>query len=117
MTQRQPPIRSKTYRDGSRGQPCTLRIVGVCTGGGEDTVFAHIRDSHTGKSVKASDLSGCDACAACHDAFDGRTGSAFQAEEWSSYAAEWCFYALRGLQETMERRLRQGLLSMPADVK
>lgn len=49
MTQRQPPIRSKAYRDGSRGQRY--------------------------------------------------------------------FYAIRGLQETMERRLHQGLLSMPADAK
>lgn len=100
-------LSSKAYRDASRGQPCTLRIAGVCTGGGEDTVFAHIRDRHTGRSIKASDISGCDACAACHARFDGRSGVL-------SYE-DWLFYALRALQRTLEARIAAGVLGWPAD--
>jgi hypothetical protein len=90
-----------------------LRIPGVCTGGGEDTVFAHIRDRHTGRSVKASDLSGADACFACHDVFD-RRAKLPSGEYLSDF--EWLFYGLRGFQETIERRVAQGLLFVTQDV-
>jgi hypothetical protein len=104
-------ISSKAYRDGARGQACTLRIAGVCTGGGEDTVFAHIRDSHTGGAIKASDTSGADACFACHEVFDRRA----RINGRQIGDQEWFIYALRGLQETIERRIKQGLLMLPAD--
>lgn len=101
-------VRSRKYLDGARGSPCTLRIPDVCTGNVEQTVAAHIRDRHTGRSVKASDLSTCDACAACHDRFDGRSGVLSR--------EDWLVYALRGLQETLERRHAQGLLVVSIDV-
>lgn len=101
-------IASRKYRDASRGQQCTLRIAGVCTGGGEDTVFAHIRDRHTGRSQKASDISGCDSCRACHARFDGQDGHPLSKEDR-------LFYALRGLQETLERRIAQGVVILPRD--
>lgn len=101
------PVRSRKYLDGSRGAPCTLRIVGVCTGDTETTVAAHIRDRHTGRGQKASDLSVADACYACHAAFD--TGGLPE--------DEWRFYALRGLQETIERRVEIGLLFVSQDIK
>jgi hypothetical protein len=99
-------ISSKAYRDGARDQPCTLRCSPECDGGGETTVFAHIRDRHTGTSIKASDISGCDACAACHQMLDSA---------WPPYLASWHFYALRGLQETLENRIQRGILIMPTD--
>lgn len=102
-------IASAKYVAGSRGQPCSLRIVGVCTGGGEDTVFAHIRDRHTGRSIKASDISGADACFACHSKFDGQNGAPLSNEEW-------LFYALRGIQVTLENRIARGLLFLTQDV-
>lgn len=105
-------ITSKAYRDGARDQACTLRIPSVCTGGGEDTVFAHIRDGHTGGAIKASDTSGADACHACHEVFDFR---AKLPHGRLMSPAEWLQYALRGLQATIERRVSQGLLTLPAD--
>lgn len=99
-------VRSKKYLDGARGQPCSLRIVGCCTGGGDDTVFAHIRDRHTGRSIKASDLSGADSCAACHRRFDGQDGKPLS-------EVDWLFYALRGIQETTENRFERGILVIP----
>lgn len=102
-------IASRKYIDGSRGQPCSFRMPG-CDGGGETTVFAHIRDRHTGRSIKASDISGADSCHHCHARFDGQLGAPLS-------EAEWLFYALRGLQETLENRIRRGLLFLPQDVE
>lgn len=101
-------LSSKKYRDGSRDQPCRLRIAGVCTGGGETTVFAHIRDRHTGRGIKASDISGADACFACHAVFDGQGSITLSREDW-------LFYALRGLQETLEARIGAEILIFPHD--
>lgn len=102
-------ISSRKYLSGSRGAPCTLRIAGVCTGDTETTVPAHIRDRHAGRGQKASDLSVADACFACHAKFDGQAGEPLSREEW-------LFYALRGLQETLERRVELGLLFVPQDI-
>lgn len=101
-------ISSRKYVDGARGQPCTFRIPGDCDGGGETTVFCHIRDRHTGKSIKASDTSGGDGCARCHARFDGRAGFLLT-------QAEWHFYALRAMQETLENRINRGIVIVPLD--
>ena len=103
-------IASRKYVDGAKGQPCRLRIAGIRTGGGDDTIFAHIRDRHTGRSIKASDISGADACFACHTKFDGQSGEPLSQEEW-------LFYALRGLQETLENRIARGLMIVQQDIK
>ncbi len=102
-------IESAKYRDGAKGQPCSFRMPG-CDGGGETTVFAHIRDRHTGRSIKASDISGADACHQCHARFDGQFGAPLSKEDW-------LFYALRGLQETLENRVARGLLFLTQDVR
>lgn len=101
-------IASQRYVDGSRGQPCTLRCSDFCDGGGDTTVFAHIRDRHTGRSIKASDVSGADACFYCHALFDGHAGAPLPPEVW-------LFHALRGLQETIENRISRGLLFLTQD--
>lgn len=100
-------ITSKKYRDASRLQPCTLRCSADCDGGGETTVYAHIHDRHTGAGIKASDISGCDACFACHSLMDGVKGGLSK--------ELWTIYALRGLQETLENRIQRGILIMPSD--
>lgn len=103
-----PPIRSKANLQAAKDQPCTLQIPGVCTGGGQTTVAAHIRDEHTGRSVKASDTSICDACFACHSVLDGQGNQQLSREEW-------LFYALRGIQRTIENRVRRGVMPLPVD--
>lgn len=100
-------VRSRKYLDGSRGAPCTLRIPGVCTGNMETTVACHIRDSHAGRSQKASDLSVVDGCFACHDIIDLRSR---MPDGFHIDAKEWHYYVLRALQQTLERRVEMGLL-------
>ena len=105
-------LRSKKYLSGSRGETCKLRIAGVCRGETETVVPCHARDRHTGRSIRASDLSVIDGCRRCHDVFDRRArlpnGMLLSDEEWH-------FYALRGLQDTLERRREIGLLFVPED--
>ena len=106
------PLRSRKYRDGSRGQHCKLRIAGVCEDNRETTVFCHFPDRHYGKSQKASDTSGADGCQRCHDVMDRRVkmpnGDLISREDW-------LFYALRGIQETLEDRVARGIVVVPLD--
>ena len=106
---REAPIRSAKYLRASKGEPCRLRIPDVCTGDTETVVPCHIRDRHTGRGVKASDISVVDGCLACHDLFDGRSGTLSK--------EDWLFYALRGLQETLESRVRRGVVVVPQDIE
>lgn len=110
MTQRRTEIRSRKYLNGSRGQPCTLQITGVCNGDVETTVAAHIRDETFGKGQKADDISIADACAACHRVFDGHGHAPLTPEEW-------LFYALRGLQRTLRNRVERGIVVLTLDIE
>lgn len=108
LRQRREPTRSRHYLDGAKGSECTLQIPGVCTGGTETTVSAHIRDENQGRGVKASDLSTADACYECHKMLDGHSNACLTREDW-------LFYSLRGLQRTLERRREQGRLIVRVD--
>lgn len=101
-------ISSKAYLDGSRGQTCTLRIIGVCNNDPATVVPAHIRDRWKGGATKASDISVANACSNCHAKMDGQLGEPLSDLDWH-------FYALRGLQETLEQRFAAGLLVIPVD--
>ena len=62
----------------AKGQPCAVRIPGVCLYGADTVVWAHANGSAAGKGIgmKSHDLLGAYACRACHDAYDGRGGKA-----------------------------------------
>lgn len=100
-------ISSKKYLAGSRGQPCTFRIPGHCNNDWTTVVPCHVRDRHTGGGQKASDISVANGCSGCHFAFDQNLIS----------REDWLFYALRGLQETLEQRFAAGLLIVPIDAE
>lgn len=107
-------LNSPTYLAGSKGAPCTFRIPGACWDDPATTVPMHIRDRHTGKARKASDLSVGDGCFGCHEVFDRR--AKMPNGEYIT-DAEWTFYALRALQDTLERRKDLGLLSVVGDAE
>lgn len=50
------PIRSQALRDGARGQHCQLQLSGVCMGGTETTVLAHLPSAPHGMALKGDDL-------------------------------------------------------------
>jgi hypothetical protein len=107
-------IRSRKYLDGAKGESCKVRIAGVCKDDRSTVISAHIRDRHAGRGQKASDLSTADCCFLCHDVLDRR--AKMPDGEYIS-EADWLFYALRGLQETLEARFDLGLLIVPVDAE
>lgn len=66
--------RNKKICESAIGEPCTMRLQGVCNHDWDTTVWAHSpfeEDGH-GTSTKSHDCFGCYACSACHDVLDGR---------------------------------------------
>jgi len=110
--QRLEPIRSNKYLSAAKGQPCQLRFVGICLDpsglGHETTVFAHFRHGK-GMAQKAHDFDGADACANCHRFLD---------EGWSGKVSYTIVLEtmLRGLERTLENRIRRGVLVMPITI-
>jgi len=73
----------------ARGQPCLVRIPGVCNGNPETTVLAHIRRQNVGgMGLKPPDLIGAWACSDCHDVIDGRQKSPYNSTDIARFEAE-----------------------------
>ena len=60
-------------REHAKGQPCFVRLPGICRGGTETTVLAHVRDGFFGMGIKPPDICGVWACFDCHNEMDRRT--------------------------------------------
>lgn len=105
-----PAIRSKKNTQAARSQPCTLRFVGVCQDNDdhETSVFAHIHDASFGMGMKADDISGCDACNACHMFLD---------HGWVGKISETIRlrHIIQGLQETLRNRIERGIIFIQQD--
>ncbi len=65
----------QAIRDSANGEECHVRLLGTCNGRTDTTVWSHWPGlaADRGMGIKALDLCGAYACAACHDAIDGRT--------------------------------------------
>lgn len=55
----------------ARGQPCRVRLPGICNRDPSTTVLAHVKQGWYG-SIKPPDIIAVHACSACHDAMDRR---------------------------------------------
>ena len=66
----------QSIRDSARGEECTVRIVGACNSRPDTVVWSHVPSlvGDRGMGMKALDVCGAYACAACHDVVDGRRG-------------------------------------------
>lgn len=56
----------------AEGQPCFVRLPGICNGRTDTTVLAHIKNGWCG-SLKPPDVVGVFACFECHNEIDRRT--------------------------------------------
>lgn len=64
------------------GQECQVRIPGICRGGTETTVLAHVRMvGISGAGMKAPDLLGAHCCMHCHRVVDGQVKSKYSKDE------------------------------------
>ena len=76
----------------ARGQPCQVRIPGICNGNPETTVAAHYRMAGTcGVGMKPDPMQCAWACSSCHDAIDGRKRTAYTRDELRLMHAEGVF--------------------------
>lgn len=86
----------------AKGQPCLVRLPGVCNGNPETTVLAHYRlANECGIGVKPIDAMGAWACSACHDAIDGRSKADLTEEQLRLFHAE-------GVMRTLSRLSKMG---------
>jgi len=69
-------VAKKSLRALAQGQPCMVRIPGVCNGNPYTTVLAHLRLAGiTGGAQKAPDALGAWACSECHRCIDSNGNS------------------------------------------
>jgi len=87
----------------AKGESCTVRIPGECSGQNDQTVFAH--KNGAGMAYKSLPIHGCYACHPCHLWLDGgyvRTHTRYERD--AEHA--------RAMLETQERLVEKGLLVM-----
>ena len=101
------PIRSRRIREAARGEPCAVRIPGVCSHDAETTVFAHFSYASSGMGTKPSDTSGAFSCDACHSVIDGRRPRPHGVLKED---LEWC--KARGMAETIGRLVDLGIIAV-----
>ena len=81
----------------ARGQPCQVRLPGICNGDPATTVLAHVRMvGISGMGLKSADLLGSHACSACHTACD--TDRSHEVD------------FLRGVIRTQAKLIKQGVV-------
>jgi hypothetical protein len=91
-------------RDAARGQPCQIRVPGICSFNPEQTVLAHFRMAGLcGTGMKPLDLIGAHACDPCHSAVDGRAKTAFTHDQLR-------LMHLEGMARTLNALHKRGLL-------
>ncbi|WMT88235.1 DUF1364 domain-containing protein [Pelagibacterium sp. 26DY04] len=69
-------IRSRKILRHAKGQPCQLRLPGICNGNPETTVWCHLNGHGKGMGLKTHDVLGFFGCSNCHAAYDQGKGRA-----------------------------------------
>lgn len=107
LLQKTPDRKRQSLRDSARGEQCQMRLVGCCLHTTDTTVLAHWPgiDGGRGMGLKSLDICSVYACAACHDALDGRRPLPVGASRQSVLID-----FLAGHMRTLERFTQKGLL-------
>lgn len=64
----------------AKGQPCRVRIPGICNRDDTTTVLAHLKGWGWCGSIKPPDICAVHACVECHNEIDRRTSRLTSAE-------------------------------------
>jgi hypothetical protein len=102
-----PKIRAPLIMSAAAGQPCSLRLPGICNHNPTTTVTAHLPGIGKSMGSKVSDLHTAFACSACHTAID-----TFGWEKRGLTAAVVLDAMLRGHAETQARLVGMGIISV-----
>lgn len=103
-----PKVRSEKLMKAARGQPCSLRLPGICNHDDSTTVHGHLPGIGKSARSKVSDIHAAHVCFACHAAIDNH---AFEKRGLTSAIV--LDAMLRGLAETQARWVLDGLLIVP----
>lgn len=105
-------IRSQKIIDTARGAECAFRFPGICQGGTETTVWAHLNGAKYGKGAgnKAHDVLGAPACYRCHAYLD--VGHGTKPLISTETLLECVLEAVTG---TWVRLIQSGVVSVPQD--
>jgi hypothetical protein len=88
----------------ARGEPCMIRLPGICTGDRDQTVLAHVRMAGiSGMGRKSPDLLGAWACFACHLVVDGQQEGGMGYEERR-------LALLEGVMRTQAELIKRGVV-------
>lgn len=87
---------SSKILESAKGQPCTIRLPGICNNDKTTTVACHLNYGWAGKGlgIKAEDIV-CFCCSDCHRVMDGQDEKA-----WLTIYEDKHYFWLRGLFET-----------------
>lgn len=107
-------IRSQKILRSAKGQTCAFRFPGICQGGTETTVWAHLNGGRFGKGMgmKAHDVLGGHACFWCHAYLDGGHATHPQMDR-----DQFLECILGGVTETLVRLIVSGLVIVPMDAE
>ena len=103
-----PKVRAPLIMSSADGQPCSLRLPGICNHNNATTVTAHLPGIGKSMGSKVSDLHTAFSCSACHDAIDR-----FTWEKHGLTAAMVLDAMLRGHAETQARLVAMGIIVVP----
>ncbi|WP_349677120.1 nuclease domain-containing protein [Marinobacter sp. UBA2678] len=93
------PNRSK-IRESAKGEPCLVRVPGVCNGNSDTTVLAHLNGGGIG--WKNEDHKAAYACSACHGWLDG----GYATQGYSRATRD--LWHLEGVVRTQDRLIEKG---------
>ena len=96
-------IRSRKYLDRAKGQPCMVKIFGICNNDPTTTVMAHSNKYIHGKALglKAHDFFCTLSCSNCHSVIDGHTRTEYTKAEIDEF---W----QRGFERTLLLAFNEG---------
>ena len=94
-------IVSKKIRNSARDEDCSLRLINICNGNPETTIFCHVNTVFKGVGIKSPDLFGVYGCSSCHDALDGKAKSAVDPQD-----------ILDAMVETQMKLVEKGLITI-----
>lgn len=92
-----------SLRKTANGQPCMVRIPGICNWDNSTTVLAHINGA--GMGIKANDIHAAFCCSSCHDVLDSRINTNYTRNE--TKLMHW-----EGIKRTQDYWLKNGLLKI-----
>ena len=100
------------YRKSAKGQPCQVRIPGVCNFDDSTTVLAHLNGG--GMGLKRNDIHGAFCCSSCHDVLDGRATlpKSLYVKRAEDLLRDIKLMHLEGVIRTQEIMIKAGILKL-----